>query len=56
MWREGGVAAHHPGGLRGIRVEEGEIDIRRLIGFRIVIGFLTFEDDIPVHPDRDYEN
>ena len=36
-------------------VEEGEIDFRRPIGFRIVISFLTFEDNLPVHPDRDYE-
>ena len=33
-----------------------ENDFRRDTDFRIVIGFLlTFEDDIPVHLDRDYE-
>jgi hypothetical protein len=33
----------------------GKFDFRQQIDFRTVIGFLTFEDDIPVHPDRDYE-
>ena len=45
-----------PGGLAGHTCGGGGFDFRRCTDFRIVIGFLlTFEDDIPVHSDRDYE-